>query len=108
MPFSRKQTGTPSNFGRKRASRRVTNPWGGPNLPKNPAGKALRSPHGSSMRRARMSAGRLGMSYTPNDPLQWPIEGGKRTTTPWNTTQAKADWWNAAVNAAYRRTTGLS
>ncbi len=51
---------------------------------------------------------RASMDYPANDPLQWPIAGGKRTTTPDNTTQAKADKQNAIVNKAYLRTTGLS
>lgn len=47
------------------------------------------------------------MAYKANDPVAWPIEGGKRGSIS-AMSQTKADFHNAAVNHAYLRTTGLS
>jgi len=107
--FTRAGTGTPSSFGRKGASGgRTVNPWGrnvpasfgrGANANGVTAGRGR--PGGSSRARNVTDPALRSMDYTPNDPAQWPIEGGKRYSIL--STQAKADFNNAVVNNAFKR-----
>jgi hypothetical protein len=83
-------------------------PWGKP----IPAGQGRRTNgvgggnrsrvtvRGSSTRRPTPSKALWSISYPANDPTQWPVEGGKNTSS---FTQEKADWNNAVVNHAFQR-----
>lgn len=110
--FTAKQTGASSRFGGAAGAnvRRVLNPWG--NMV--PAAKGRRANAvGATIAKSRASrrsavampkadASRWSMDYPKNDPLQWPIQAGKRGS-PSGMTQHKADVNNAAVNHAYQR-----
>lgn len=80
--------------------RRVLNPWGN-NVPKMGRGITLgRKAHGVSRPKADSSL--WSIDYPKNDPLQWPVQGGKRGS-PSGMTQAKANFNNRATNQAYKR-----
>lgn len=98
------------------AKKRTLNPWGnsvpqGSARKANPSGvtpgSARNRGSGSSTRRATPASDLFSMAYKANDPVAWPIEGGKRGSIS-AMSQTKADFHNAAVNHAYLRTTGLS
>jgi hypothetical protein len=103
--FTARATGTPSAWGRGSAARSILNPWGGPNVPKSTVSTAKFGP--GSRRSPTPDASLFSMNYTANDPLQWPIvlnaSTGLRRGPTSGMTQAKADFWNAAVNHAYAR-----
>jgi hypothetical protein len=100
--YTRKQTGTPSRFGGAAggAVRRVLNPWGN-NVPKLGRTSGVRK-GGGAVRRPKPDPQVWSMKYPANDPLQWPIVGGKHGS-PSGMTQAKANFNNGAVNRAYKR-----
>lgn len=105
--FTARATGTPSNFGRNaRSGRSILNPWGS-NFAKPKAPSKLQKFGGSARRQATPDSSLYSMAYKTNDPLAWPIEGGRRGSIS-GMTQAKVDWNNAVVNHAFERTTGLS
>jgi hypothetical protein len=103
--FTASATGTPSGWGRGATPRSILSPWG------NNIGRTTPNTQkfGPSRRRAPVpDASLFSIDYPANDPLAWPIIGGRRGPIS-GMTQAKADWWNSAVNHAYARTyAGLS
>jgi len=109
--YTRKQTGAKSRAGVAKPApvRRTLNPWGNM-VPKatgrraNAVGQTVgKSRHrASSVRKPTPAPDLWDMKYSPNDPLQWPIEGGKRGSAS-GMTQAKVDVHNAAVEKAYNR-----
>jgi hypothetical protein len=100
--YTRKQTGTPSRFGGAAggAARRVLNPWGNP-VPKLGRRTTAGGRRGA-VRKPVPDPSLWSIDYPKNDPLQWPIEGGKHPS-PSGMTQAKADFNNRAVNKEYKR-----
>lgn len=123
----KKQTGTPSSFG-KRTWRTRLNPWGNVKRNRvvgrvNAQGQSTKAPfagskpRGSSQRKKTADPQLFGFRTTPptpaNDPAEWPLVDpatglGIPKASPTAPTQAKADFNNDAVNHAYFRATGLS
>jgi hypothetical protein len=80
--------------------RRVLNPWGN-NVAQ--LGRSVAKPtRRGAVVRPKPDSSLWSMKYPKNDPKQWPVEGGKHGS-PSAMTQAKADWNNRVVNAAYKR-----
>lgn len=110
--YTKKQTGSSSRFGGAAggSARRVLNPWGN-TVPAakgrraNAVGQTVgrgRQRGVSGVRKPTPDSSLWSIDYPKNDPLQWPIQGGKRKS-PSGMTQAKANWNNAIVNKAYQR-----
>lgn len=104
LQMRKSQTGTASTFGASRSTTHVVKtPWGAA-IPKRT--RAGGRPGGSSTRKPRPDPQLRGMSYPPNDPLQWPLEVPTQRSDlnlPSGNSAAKATFNNNAVNKAFQR-----